>query len=202
MVFSTFQEALSYVEVSSYFIIFILMIIEGPIVTSAAAFAASLGYLNILIVFILSLLGDLIGDLLHYGIGRFGRLAVIERYDYRFGLKKQTIKKLETNLKKHLGKTLFAVKFIPILTNIGLILAGALRIPLNRFLFYSFLITLPRTIFFTGLGFYFGRAVSTVLNYFKLGEYSILFVIIVSLIAYFIYKFVSNRMASQAKNNG
>jgi len=201
MIFSTFQKAVSYVEVSSYLIIFILMIIEGPIVTSAAAFAASLGYLNIFIVFILSLLGDLIGDLLHYGIGYFGRLTVIERYDYKFGLKKQTIKKLETNLKKHLGKTLFAVKFTPIVTNVGLILTGALRIPLNRFLFYSFIITLPRTLFFTGLGFYFGWAVSTVLNYFKLGEYSILFAIIVSLLAYFIYKFASKKIASYAKNN-
>ena len=40
------------------------MIIEGPIITVIGAFLASLGFFNIGIIFFLSLLGDIVGDII------------------------------------------------------------------------------------------------------------------------------------------
>jgi membrane protein DedA with SNARE-associated domain len=61
------------------------MVIEGPFITTAVASAASLGYLNIVIIFFLSLLGDLLGDFIHYTLGRTGRTI----YPKKFSLSKQ-----------------------------------------------------------------------------------------------------------------
>lgn len=187
MIPANFSEAFSFVQASSYYLIFIIMIIEGPIITTAAAFAASLGYFNLAIIFFLSLFADLIGDFLHFFIGHVLRRTVIERYGNHLGLPKKRLKWIEGHLKNHLGKTLVVVKFTPPITTVGLLLAGALRVNFRRFLFYSFLITLPRTIFFTLAGFYFGVAVSSILYYFKWGQYSVIAILLVMIIAYFLY---------------
>ena len=54
-----------------YWIAFPLMIIEGPIVTLIASFMASMGVFDVWFVLFLSVLGDLIADIIFYGIGRW-----------------------------------------------------------------------------------------------------------------------------------
>lgn len=170
------------------------MVVEGPIITTAAAFAASLGFLNIWIIFFLSLAGDLVADFLHYTIGFATRLTLIERYGHYLGLRKSRINKMEKHLKNHLGKTLFLVKFTPPLTTIGLLFSGALRVPLRKFIFYSLIITLPRTIFFTALGYYFGFAAERILEFFNLGQYLIIFLAVFLVVFYFIFKKIYNQV--------
>jgi membrane protein DedA with SNARE-associated domain len=41
---------------------FILMALEGPVITIISSFGASFGYFNIGIVILLSILGDYVGD--------------------------------------------------------------------------------------------------------------------------------------------
>lgn len=81
MVFTLFSSLsnLIFTEISGYFFMFIGIIIEGPIVTSSAGFAASLGYFNVWIVLLLSVLGNLIGDIAHYFFGRFFRKKIIDK---------------------------------------------------------------------------------------------------------------------------
>jgi membrane protein DedA with SNARE-associated domain len=195
--FSTFQGALSFVEASSYIMIFIAMVIEGPIVTAAAAFAASLGYLNIITIFFLSLFGDLLGDILHYGAGRMLHRSFIEKYSYKIGIKRKTIERMEKHMRNNLGKTMLLVKFTPILTLVGLLLTGALRVPFRKFMKVSLLVTLPRTIFFTCLGYFFGVAVSRIMRYFNLGSYILPFIALVALIAYFAYRKFSQKITEK-----
>ena len=189
-----FQDAFSTIQTSGYVLIFLIMIAEGPIITTAAAFAASLGIFNIGIIFVLSFLGDVIGDLAYYGIGRSLRVFAVEKYELRLGLKKSTIKKMEKKLKQHLGKTLFIIKFDPLFVGVGLMLAGALRTNIKKYLFYSIIITLPRTIFFTALGFYFGSAINSTLKYLNIGEYLIPIVLIILILIIFIIKKYSKKL--------
>ena len=86
MIPDSFSSALAFTISQSYLFIFIVMVIEGPIITTAASFAASLGYFNIGIIFLLSLLGDLVGDGLHYIIGRTARVAFVEKLGISFGI--------------------------------------------------------------------------------------------------------------------
>jgi membrane-associated protein len=193
MAFFTYPSLLAFAQSNGYFLIFLVMVVEGPMITTAAAFAASLGYFNIYIIFLLSLLGDLVGDFLHYWIGRSVRRSFIEKYGHRVGLGKRAIAKLELRMKQHLGKTMLIVKMTPI-ASIGLLLAGALKAPFRRFLLFSFLITLPRTVFFVSLGYFFGWATGTVLTYFEWGQYSLFALVLFVAAACFLFRKATRRM--------
>ncbi len=76
----TFSAATQWVLMHGYWVIFLAMLIEGPVVTAAAAFAVALGYFNLWAIFGLSLAGDLVADIIYYAIGYWGRITVVERF--------------------------------------------------------------------------------------------------------------------------
>lgn len=193
MVIYQFLSIIPLLQISSYFIILVLMIIEGPITTIAAASAASYGYFNIYIIFILAILGDLIGDLVHYFIGKVIREKIIEKYGRFFKFKKEYIENIEKSLKNHLGKTLFVIKMTPPLSTPGLLLTGASKVNFKKFIFWSLIIALPKTIFFTFLGYYFGLAINSSLKYLKWGEYGITAIIITTIVVYFLSKYINKK---------
>jgi membrane protein DedA with SNARE-associated domain len=53
-----------------YLIMFVLMFFELPVVGFISAFLAAKGYFNFGMVYLLSISGDVAGDLLRYRIGR------------------------------------------------------------------------------------------------------------------------------------
>ncbi len=197
--FTNFSSVLDFVKSSSYFLIFIAMIIEGPMVTASAAFAASLGYLNIYLIFVLSLLGDLTGDIIHYYFGRLLRKTVIERYIKKKGINNSQIKKLDEKIHNNLWKSMMLIKMTPPLSTPGLLLIGASRVPVLRYMIISLITILPLTIFYTALGFYFGFAAKTILDYFKIGEYALFFVILIVII-FLLYRLVYKKVMAKIKN--
>ncbi len=188
----SFNNLVAYAQVHGYFLIFLIMIVEGPIMTVAAAFAASLGYFNVWVIFILSFLGDVVGDALAYYVGYFSRKKVIEKYDSFFGIKKKSFEYLDEHFKKHLGKTLFIVKSTPLAIP-GLMVAGASKVPIKKYAFWNAVNILPRTIFFTGLGYFFGVFAKSVLQYYHNITYYVLALVVVVCIVYFAWKKLSDK---------
>ncbi len=163
-----FDEAFKWVIAHGYFLMLVAMIIEGPIITAAASFAVAFGTFSLPVIFILSVLGDLIGDVIFYAIGYFGRIHLIERIAPRFGLSMQKVHVLEKHLHNHSGKTMAAIKLNPITPLPGLMLVGALHMPLRRYIIITLLIIVPKTVLFMILGYYFGAFYDTFVN--KLGN--------------------------------
>ncbi len=153
--------ALQWVIAHGYWLMFVAMLIEGPIITAAATFAFALGYFDLVIVFILSLLGDLVADVIYYAIGYWGRISIVERYGHHFGLTNERMEKIERHLEQHGGKTLVALKLAPFIPTPGLMLVGVARMRLSKFTLISALITVPKTILFMVVGYYFGRMYDT-----------------------------------------
>ncbi|MEK7094156.1 MAG: hypothetical protein AAB903_02330, partial [Patescibacteria group bacterium] len=120
MDFSSFINVVDWVTTHSYLLIFLALVVEGPIVTAASAFAATLGYLDLRVVFVLSFLGDLTGDLTYYSIGYWGRKGFIEKYGKHFGLTPSRLERVAGLIKTHPIKTLVASKYIPIISASGL----------------------------------------------------------------------------------
>lgn len=199
MSLTNFSDALAFVQSQGYTLMFLAMIIEGPIVTSAAAFAASLGFFNIFLVLLLSILGDLVADFLYFGIGKFVRVKGVEKYGHYLGLKPQRLESIETHLHNNFGKTIFIVKFTPGLAAPGLMLMGALKVKLNRFIWWSFILTLPRAIFFTALGFYFGLLYDSLAKYLKWGEYTFILLIIFIFLGYLLFKKLSSKVVKDVE---
>jgi len=188
---ASFDGALAWVKSAGYFLMFIAMVIEGPIITSAAAFAAALGYFNIFIIFLLSIAGDLVGDYIYYGVGYFGRVNFVEKYGHHVGLTEKRLKHMERLIKKHPKKTLAAIKLAPLLPAPGLMMIGATRMSVRRYTWLTFIVALPKTLLFMALGYYFGAAYDRFSTIFQNGEYFILIAVGLTVIVFYGYKKLS-----------
>ncbi|MCX6707397.1 MAG: glycosyltransferase, partial [Candidatus Woesearchaeota archaeon] len=176
------------VQTHGYILLLVLMLIEGPITTYTAAFAASLGLFNIYLVFILSILGNVIPDTILFFIGRLTRTSFVESILETFGMNRSRIKKMEIGLKKHIGKSITLFKLTPGLAIPGLIIAGFTKVSFKRFFIVMLLFNMSSAIMFTLLGFYSGIAASTIFKYFKIGDYILLAMIPLIIFIYWIYK--------------
>lgn len=184
----SFSGAFTWVKSAGYLLMFVAMVLEGPIITSAAAFASALGYFNIFIVLVLAIMGDLIGDFVYYAMGYFGRVAFVEKYGHTFGLTKQRMEHMERLIRNHPKKTLAAIKLAPILPAPGLMMVGATKMPFGRYAWMTLLVTLPKTVLFILLGYYFGTMYNTLARYFQNGEYFLLCALVITVIAWYAYK--------------
>jgi membrane protein DedA with SNARE-associated domain len=184
---STFSGAFQWVIAHGYILIFIAMLIEGPIVTVAAAFASALGLLNIYLVFVLSFFGDLAADVIYYSIGYFSRLAVIERFGKHFGLSEKRMHRIESLLNGHAVKTLIALKLMPALPTPGLMIVGAVHMPIKKFTKICALIIFPRTIILVIMGYYFGAAYDMISR--QLQERTFTFLIVIGVVFLIYYGF-------------
>ncbi len=181
----------------SYFLFFIALVIEGPAVTAAGAFAVTLGYFNIYAVLFLSILGNLLPDAIYYAIGFWGRRQLVDRYNRYFGLTKEKIDRLEKLSEEHAGKALLLVKLVPFLATPGLIIAGATRMPLKKYVWWSIIITAPSSLLFLIIGYYSGAAYQTINHYIDLGAYLIAFIIILFIVVSYFYKKLAKKLAER-----
>lgn len=153
-----FVSLVQWVIGKGYVLFFLVAVLEGPMVTAAAGVAAALGYYSLPIIIALSVLADLVADLVYYTIGYWGRRTLITRYGSYVGLTPERMAHLERLLHRHAGKTLVMVKLSPVIPVPGLIMIGSARIPLKKFIRIALLITLPKSLLFAFVGFSAGRA--------------------------------------------
>jgi membrane protein DedA with SNARE-associated domain len=155
--------------ISAYgpFILLPIMIVEGPIITVVASFLASLGILNVFLVYVLAYLGNVIGDAIYYSLGRYGRERFILRYGKYIGLTQARIEYIEVHYQKHFLKTILIGKvteapIVPIL-----VAAGTSRVDFRKFLFTVSSIEIFKVLIFVCVGFYFGKFYKVINTYFE-----------------------------------
>lgn len=182
------STAFGWVVSHGYFLIFLAMLLDSPTVTIAATFAAALGYFNIFVIFALSLLAELLADVIYYGAGHISRLALVEKYGVYIGLSKEKIIKIENLLHTHAVKTLIAIKLTPVLSGPGLAVVGASRLPLKKFAITALFIALPRTALFMLVGFSSGKAYGVFSAAVNNVELSLAFLILLLALAYSMYR--------------
>ena len=175
---SSFSGVLQWTLTHGYWLIFVGMLVEGPVVTAASSFAVALGYFNISMIFILALLGDLVADVVYYAIGYWGRITLVERFGGKVGLTKERMERMEKLMKRNAGKTMLALKLTPIIPTPGLMLIGTTRMPLRKFASISLSISLPKTIVFMLVGYYFGRSYDKISRYINNSGYLIVIAVI------------------------
>ncbi len=154
-----------------YPLIFVTTIVEGPIVTVIGSFLASLGYFNIFMVYTVVVSADIIGDMLWYSLGYFGRKHFIERYGHYIGITTERIVKMESHFSSHAGKTIFLAKITHAIGLPFIIAAGMARVRFKTFFSYSLWATLPKSLIFVLLGYYAGtsyKRINTVLKDFTI----------------------------------
>lgn len=182
------QEIAQSIQMWGYPLMFLLMIVEGSITTVIAAFLAASGVFNIHIVFALSVLGDIIGDIIFYLIGRFGGRQSIEKAEKLLKVKKSVVERIYKKFDIYGAKIIFYVKMTTGLCWITFILAGSARMKFSKFLKFSLLGGLVWSAGIVFLGYFFGYAADQINQYIKYAGGAIFSLVILAILIMVIYR--------------
>jgi len=186
--FMSVTNLVPWIRDHGYFIFYAITLVDSTIVTTAAGVVASLGYYNIIIIFIIATIGDVTSDIICYFTGFYIRHSLAERYERHLGLKKEQIEKIENMVHRHFGKAMLIIKISPIITVPGLIAIGGSHVSLRKFTKMSVLVATPKALFFALLGFYSGKAYMHLDKSINNGSYALGICILIIIAIYFIYK--------------
>lgn len=155
------SEILNWIIQHGYIIMFLLMLVEGPVVTASGALGAALGYFDIYLVFGISFFANFLEDFVYYGIGwgisRWGGYRLLDKYGERLGIARTRRDRAAGFIGNHMGKWLFFIKTVPLISPPGLAVMGALGVPLRRFIWWDALIVALTSLFFVVIGYYSGK---------------------------------------------
>jgi membrane-associated protein len=159
-------------ETYKYYIVIPLAILEGPILAIIVGFLVTLKVFNLFIVFVVLVMGDVIGDSFMYTLGRWGGKPVIDKVAPFLGI---TDQKLGDGKKffdeKHVRAVMLS-KLVHGLGFIGLITAGILKVPYRRFALTCIAISIAQIIVMITIGVFFGHAyvlLNKYLNFYAAG---------------------------------
>lgn len=162
-----------------YFILFLLVVIEGPITTVVGGSLVALGLFNFYLTFIIVLIGDLTSDCLYYALGRYGGENFLVKWGPYLGIRKKHLKLIKKHFEDHGGQTLIAAKVIRGFGTIFLISAGISKMPFRKFFRYNLGASLVKTLALILVGYFFYRAVRDVKSdYDLLGGITLAFVVV------------------------
>ncbi len=170
-----YQQILEIIILWGYPLMLLLMILEGPIVTLGAAFMASMGFFNVFIVLLLSILGDVIGDIVLYYIGFLSKKGLIPRKRKLLKSDSNIIKIIKNSFKDKGAQIIFFTKATTGLCYITFILAGMIRLNFKKFLLFSILGGIVWSSFVVALGYYFGWIAEEIEKYIKFSGWFVFF---------------------------
>ena len=167
----SFASLVAWVTSHSYPLILVGMFVEGPIITTAAGFAAGLGLLNVFVLWLLSIVGDFLGDTVYYYVGYWQRNS-LKKHGHHFGLTEKRLERFEKLFAESPWQALAIIKTGPVLTG-GLLLAGATRMPYRKYILLGITITALKNIPLLALGYLAGAGHAAAARSLHYGEYII-----------------------------
>ncbi len=156
------QDIINWIILYKYPILFLLTVIEGPIVTVITGFLATLGYINAYIAYAIIVSGDLTGDVIYYIFGRIGQEKFLEKWGRYIGVSKESADKIKKHFSDHGGKTLLLGKLAHGIGAVFLFAAGMSKMPFLRFLWFNLAATVVKSLALILIGFYFGQAITSI----------------------------------------
>jgi membrane protein DedA with SNARE-associated domain len=143
-----------------YLILIPLSIIEGPIVTVVVGFLVTLHYFNPFVVYLVMVLGDIIGDGLIYYIGRSsGRLLKF------FKVSEERLEHAKKYFVNNHRKALLMSKLVHGVGFTGLLAAGASHVPYKKYFTTCAIISMIQSLVMLLLGIFFGHAYEAIGKY-------------------------------------
>lgn len=116
----------------SYVLLAILVATEGPLSTLIGATAAASGYLDIRMVFMATLIGNIVGDSLWYTVGYFGKVQWLVKHGGWLGLRPHHVARLVREMNAHATKLIVFAKVAYGLIVPTLVAAGLARVPWRK----------------------------------------------------------------------
>ena len=167
---SSFSGVLGWGIANGYWFMYIVAIIEGPILGVVCGLLIRLGYFDFWTIYLILMAGDLTGDIVWYHVGKYGIHRFIKRFGRFFSLDERNVRIIERTFKKHETKTLIISKItagfgFAILT---LMTAGSIGIPFKKYMTINFLGQFFWSGFVITVGYYFGQFYQTIDESFRI----------------------------------
>jgi len=194
----TLMQIQSLIGTYGYAFIALIAIPEGPIVGAIAGIFVATGQFNWFLVFLALLIGDVVGDIAYYAIGRYGHGPFVKRIAAWLGLSEEKMRPLEEGFKKNDVKLLLIGK-TQALGSVILYFAGAVRMPLWRFIWWNTVGSIPKVILFEMVGYFFGASLAATNTYIGYAGIATFILALLLLGSYFSFK---NYLGKQLTQNG
>ncbi len=154
-----------------YLAIFLLMTLEsacipipseavmgfGGALTTGLAIAGLSIHLNFWAIVLLGTLGNLLGSLIAYAVGRTGGRALVERYGKYILIRHHDLDRAEAFFAKHGDPAVFISRMLPVVRTFISFPAGIAEMPVGKFSLFTVLGSLPWTLALA----YAGRSLAT-----------------------------------------
>ena len=171
-----------------YLIVIPLAIIEGPIISVICGFLATLGVFNPLLVFVIMVAGDIIGDGIYYYIGYKGK--GLFRY---FKVDEEKIEKAKIYFENNHKKAIAGSKIMWGVGTAGLVAAGALHTPYKRYFQTCAMYSLAQSFIMIMLGIFFGQSYLVIGKYFDYYAASVSIIAVFALLIFIFLRYKKNR---------
>ncbi len=148
----------------AYLTIIVVAIIEGPILSVILGIILKLGYFSPVPIFIVLMFGDLLGDIIWYGIGRRWGIGFVRRFGKYVDVTENSIEKMKELFHRHSGRILFISK---VSNGFGfalavLMTAGMTHVPFRKYMAVNTVGQIVWTGVLVGMGYFFGHLYTTV----------------------------------------
>ena len=197
------QLYLNYLEQLSYIGLFLFVVFSGylipipeEIMLLLLGYIAGVGVVSIYTALAAGILGVLAGDNILFWISHYKGSKLIKRL--RKKIRQHELNKYRHLMKKHIGKTIFIVRFIVGLRFFGPFLAGSMKIKWKIYQFYNFLAVLIYVPLLIFLGFRFHTQLALVITEVEIVRHLIFFMLLAAL-GYLISVFVNKKYLIKEK---
>jgi len=134
----------------------VTMPVGGFLASSAGASAASIGQLNLVVVGLMGVLGNLAGSFVAYAVGATGGRALVLRFGRYVRLNEHHLRRAEEWFARRGEGTVFWSRLLPVVRTFISLPAGVGRMKLGRFSLYTALGCLPWSFGLAVGGYYLG----------------------------------------------
>lgn len=176
---------IGHTPIIKYGLLFIITVIEGPLITILAGWLSFLHNLNVWLAYSIVLVAELFADTLYYLLGYYGKEKIYRWFPKMFGGSREKIEEFEKMFHKHVGKSLIITK----LSHVGgipcLIAAGLARVSFAKFSFYNTIGTIPKISLLFFIGYFFGAAAGEINHYLEYGSFVVTIIVAVFIVNYF-----------------
>ncbi|MES2213934.1 MAG: DedA family protein [Patescibacteria group bacterium] len=167
-----------------YWVLFPIAVFEGPIVTIAAGLFSSRGYFSWPTAYVVIVVADTLGDLLHYYIGYLIRHKRAKGLLNVIRIDEARIRKIEGQFEKHPKKSVLMGKFLHGVGGLIQVAAGVARMDIPTFLLYSIMGTIPKALALVAVGFVYGSYIYQINNFLSAGAFLLLVVTLFGVACY------------------
>jgi membrane protein DedA with SNARE-associated domain len=133
-------------------------------------------------VVLAGLLGTMVGSWIAYGIGRGGRLELLERHGGKLHMGPAQIQRADRFFQRYGEQTVLFGRMIPLVRAFVSLPAGVSRMPLGRFTLYSLIGTIPWVLALAFAGHALGSDWTSVRKAFEYLDYAIVLLVLAGIV--------------------